>query len=474
MTDALVAHTDAVWDRDVVPTLHDYIAIPAKSPAFDPQWESNGHLDAAVELVRQWCVARAVTGLTVEVVRLPGRTPLLYMEVPATDGQDGAGTVMLYGHLDKQPEMTGWRDDLGPWTPVLDGDRLYGRGGGDDGYAAFGAISAIEALQADGRPHGRCVVLIEASEESGSPDLPAYVDHLAGRIGAVDLVICLDSGCATYEHLWVTTSLRGVANLVLSVEVLRQGMHSGAASGVVPSSFRILRNLLDRIEDSATGEILVPELHGNPSAARLEQVRTTALDLGSGIATGWPFAGDTRPTTLDPVEALLAKTWRPTLSVIGMDGIPSVVDGGNVLRPFTSASLSFRLPPDVAAGPAMDAVVARLTTDPPHGAVVRAEVTETGPGWQAPELAPWLAEALEAASLATFGNGVRFIGEGGSIPFMGMLGERYPDAQFVVTGVLGPGSNAHGPNEFLHVPTGKRVTAAVAMVLEAHSRRLGS
>jgi acetylornithine deacetylase/succinyl-diaminopimelate desuccinylase-like protein len=471
MADALIEHAERVWDDEIVPALHDYIAIPAKSPAFDPDWETSGHLDAAVTLVHDWCASRAVEGLRIEVVRLPGRTPVVLIEVPASATATAEGTVLLYGHLDKQPEMTGWRDGLGPWTPVLDRDRLYGRGGADDGYSAFAAITAIEALQAAGRPHGRCVVLIEASEESGSPDLPAYVDHLADRIGAVDLVICLDSGCATYEHLWVTTSLRGVANVVLTVEVLRQGMHSGAASGIVPSSFRILRQLLDRVEDSATGEILVPELHGAPSSARLDQVRATATELGESIATAWPFAGDTQPTTTDPVEALLAKTWQPTLSIIGMDGIPSVVDGGNVLRPHTSASLSFRLPPDVDPGPAMEAVAARLSADPPYGSDVRVEVTETGPGWQAPELAPWLAEALDSASVATFGNGARFIGEGGSIPFMGMLGQRFPSAQFVVTGVLGPGSNAHGPNEFLHVPTGKKVTAAVSSVIEAHARR---
>ncbi len=474
MADTVIEHVERTWDDEIVPALVEYIAIPAKSPAFDPDWAANGHLDAAVALVRDWCAGRAIAGLHVEVVRLEGRTPVVLVEVPASpSGGEAApaGTVLLYGHLDKQPEMTGWREGLGPWTPVLDRDRLYGRGGADDGYAAFGALTAIEALQAAGRPHARCVVLIEASEESGSPDLPAYVDHLADRIGDVDLVICLDSGCATYEHLWVTTTLRGVANVVLTVEVLRQGMHSGAASGVVPSSFRILRQLLDRVEDSATGEILVPELHGSPSDARLEQVRTTATELGESIATAWPFAGDTRPTTTDPVEALLAKTWRPTLSIIGIDGIPSVVNGGNVLRPSTTVSLSFRLPPDVDAERAMSAVVERLTADPPYGAVVRAEVSETGPGWQAPELAPWLAEALETASQATFGNGVRYIGEGGSIPFMGMLGERFPAAQFVVTGVLGPGSNAHGPNEFLHVPTGKKVTASMARILEAHATR---
>ncbi|MFP4511707.1 MAG: M20/M25/M40 family metallo-hydrolase [Acidimicrobiales bacterium] len=475
MSGELIEHCERVWDHEILPALSDYITIPAKSVAFDPEWETNGHIDAAVELIVSWCERRSIAGLSVEVVRLPGRTPLILMEAPASDGSQAAGTgtdtVMLYGHLDKQPEMTGWRDGLGPWTPVLDRDRLYGRGGADDGYSAFAALTAIEALQAQGRPHARCVVLIEASEESGSPDLPAYVDALADRIGSPSLVVCLDSGCVNYDRLWVTTSLRGVATVVLTVEVLRHGVHSGAASGIVPSSFRILRRLLDRIEDPDTGEILVPELRREPSAERLEQVRATADEVGEAIATGWPWAGDTGPVTTDPLEALLAKTWRPTLSVTGMDGIPAVRDGGNVLRPSTSVALSFRLPPGVDPTSAMDAVVDRLTADPPHGATVGAKVVEGGPGWEAPALAPWLAGALDQASTAAFGADARYIGEGGSIPFMGMLGERFPDAQFVVTGVLGPGSNAHGPNEFLHLPTGKRVTSAVALLLEAHASR---
>jgi acetylornithine deacetylase/succinyl-diaminopimelate desuccinylase-like protein len=473
MADALIDRSDRVWDDEIVPALVEYIRIPAKSVSFDPDWEAHGHIDQAVALTRAWCANRNVTGLEVEVLRLPGRTPLILMEVPGSGGETGADadTVLLYGHVDKQPEMTGWSEGRGPWTPVLDGERLYGRGGADDGYAAFAAITAIESLQATGRPHARCIVLIEASEESGSPDLPAYVEALADRIGSPSLVVCLDSGCETYDRLWVTTSLRGMANVVLTVDVLTQGMHSGSASGIVPSSFRIVRNLLDRIEDSATGEILVPELYGEPSAQRLEQVRATALELDGALTEKWPFAGGTRSVVADPVDALLAKTWRPTLSLIGMDGIPPVVGGGNVLRPFTSASLSFRLPPGVDPRPAMAAVVDRLTADPPHGAVVTAEVTESAGGWTAPELAPWLADALETASTNTFGQGARYIGEGGSIPFMGMLGARFPDAQFVVTGVVGPGTNAHGPDECLHLPTAKRVTAAVAMVLEAHSRR---
>ncbi|QGG96052.1 M20/M25/M40 family metallo-hydrolase [Actinomarinicola tropica] len=463
----------ATWDDDVLPALVDYIRIPAVSVAFDPDWERHGHIDAAVEHVRAWCAARPIEGIQVEVVRLPGRTPVIVVEVPGTDGAAGPDqdTVLLYGHLDKQPEMTGWREGLGPWTPVRDGDALYGRGGADDGYAAFAALTALEAVRADGGAHARCVLLVEASEESGSPDLPAYVEALAPRIGPVSLVVCLDSGCATYDRLWVTTSLRGLASVVLRVDVLTEGVHSGSASGIVPSSFRVLRRLLDRIEDPDTGRILVPDLLGDPSPARLAQVRATAEELGDGITASWPFAGGTQAMTTDPTEALLNRTWRPTLSVVGMDGIPSIVDGGNVLRPTTAASLSFRLPPGVDAHRAGDAVVEALEADPLHGAQVRAELVEAADGWEAPDLRPWLAEALDAASQESFGADARFIGEGGSIPFMGMLGERFPDAQFVVTGVLGPGSNAHGPNEMLHVPTAQRVTASVARLLAAHVRR---
>jgi len=248
-----------VWDGSAVPALTDYIRIPNLSPAFDPEWAAHGHMEQAIELVAAWMRARPIAGLEVSIERLHGRTPVIVAEVASTGSADG--TVVLYGHVDKQPEMTGWRDGLGPWTPVLDGDRLYGRGAGDDGYAAFAALSAIEAVQASGGSHGRLVVVIEASEESGSPDLPAYIDALVPRIGEPELVICLDSGCPTWDRLWLTTSLRGLLSLTVTVRMLEEGVHSGAAGGVVPSTFRILRQLLSRLEDEVTGELLLPELH---------------------------------------------------------------------------------------------------------------------------------------------------------------------------------------------------------------------
>ncbi len=471
--DVIGDHVRQVWDDDIIPTLMDYIAIPCVSEAYDPDWREHGHLHQAVELIRSWCAARTIAGLTVEVVELPGRTPVILAEVPAflpeqlTVSADD--TVLLYGHCDKQPEMTGWREDLGPWKPVLEGDRLYGRGGADDGYAAFASLLAIEAAQLAGTPHTRLVVLIEASEESGSPDLPAYMEHLADRIGSPSLVLCLDSGCLDHERLWVTSSLRGLVGGVLRVDILTEGVHSGEASGVVPSSFRIVRQLLDRLEDSETGRILLPELHVDIPADRVEQARQTATEFH--IGHHFPFVDGAEPMTDDPVEQLLAQTWRPTLSVTGVDGLPPIARAGNVLRPQTSFTLSMRIPPTCDPAVALEAVRTCLTTDPPYGATVQLLHADSGPGWNAPPLAPWLDTALAEASTATFGKPHRVFGEGGSIPFMGMLGRQFPDAQFVITGVLGPGSNAHGPNEYIQVPTARHITACLAHLLRAHATR---
>ena len=437
--------------------------------AYDPDWVAHGHMEAAVEMISGWCAARPIDGLTVDVQRIPGRSPVIVCEVPATEASLADRTVLLYGHLDKQPEFTGWRDGLGPWTPVIEGDRLYGRGSADDGYAAFAALLAIEAARAEGTPHARCIVLIEASEESGSPDLPAHVDALGDRLGEPEMVVCLDSGCLDTEHLWVTTSLRGLVGGTVTVEVLTEGVHSGKASGVVPSSFRLLRHLLDRVEDSATGELLLPELHVDIPDDRVEAARRTAADLDHPIATDYPWAGGTRPMSDDPVEQQLNRTWRPTLSYTGADGFPSTGQAGNVLRPSTSLHLSFRLPPTCDHITALDAIQRTVLADPPAGATVRFDDAISAPGWSAPPFAPWLSTALDDASGAAFGQSARTFGEGGSIPFMGLLGERFPAAQFVVTGVLVPGSNAHGPNEFLHLPTARRVTECVARLLGAHA-----
>ena len=459
--------TTELW-RDLVPVLSDYIAIPALSPSFDSDWAANGHVDRAVDLITSWCRDRSIPGMTVEVHRLDGRTPTVVCEVPATSGYENAAPVLLYGHLDKQPEMEGWREDLGPWKPVLEGDRLYGRGGADDGYSAFAALGAIEAVRAGGGSHPRCVVLIEASEESGSPDLPAYIDALAGIIGTPQLVVCLDSGAADYEHLWVTTSLRGMVAGSLTVRVVEEGLHSGAYGGVVVDTFRLLRQLLDRIEDSGDGRVLLDDAWVEIPPAT-EAALTRAADLvGAGRVAEVPWSPGVEPVTGDdPREALLATTWRPQLTVIGQNGLPPVARAGNVLRPETTLKLSLRLPPNADPDAVLAALERALTADPPYGARVSFEPEGGAWGWAAPPTASWLDDALQSAADRFFGAPALQFGEGGTIPFMAMLGQRFPGTQFLVTGVLGPHSNAHGPNEFLHLPTGRRITAVVAAVLDA-------
>jgi acetylornithine deacetylase/succinyl-diaminopimelate desuccinylase-like protein len=473
--DQLTRTVARTWDEAVLPALEAFIAIPNVSPAFDAGWADAGHMDDAVELVAGWCRARPVAGIEVSVHRLPGRTPVVVCDIPAFGGGSTGGaddTVLLYGHLDKQPPMSGWLDGLGPWTPVRRGDRLYGRGGADDGYAAFASLAAIEAVQAGGGRHARCVVVIEASEESGSPDLPAHIEALAPTIGEPSLVVCLDSGCVDYDRLWATTSLRGLALVRLRVDVLRTGAHSGSAGGVIPSSFRIVRALLDRIEDAATGELRLPALHAEVPADRAAELAATAAEVGAAAAGGFDQVEGMAPLhDGDPAAQLRARTWEPALATIGIDGVPPPASAGNVLRAYTELALSFRLPPTVDAAAAAASVVATLTADPPHGAHVRAEVVEARDGWNAPAFAPWLRAAVDAGSQAGFGAPFRTVGEGGSIPFMAMLGARFPAAQFLVTGVIGPGANAHGPNESLMVPAAVGVTTAVGHVLDAHARR---
>lgn len=433
---------------------------------YDPNWATNGYQEQAVELLVKWANDQNLEGYSLEVVKLPNRTPLIFIQV---EGKNTQETVLLYGHLDKQPPLTeSWRKGLGPYTPVIENGKLYGRGGADDGYSIFSALTAIKALQIQKVPHARCVVVIEACEESGSPDLPAYINHLEKRIGSPTLIVCLDSGCGNYEQFWLTTSLRGLLAGNLEVRVLKDGVHSGHGSGIVPSSFRILRHLLSRIEDPETGKILVKELYVDIPQHRLEQTKLCAQALGHQIHGEFPWYGNTKPPVNDLTELLLNRTWRPTLCVTGVDGIPPLTNAGNVLRTHTTVKLSIRLPPGVDAKKVGETVKQVLEKDPPHGAHVSFTPDKAGNGWESPALAPWLEKSLQKASNGFFQKPPNFIGEGGSIPFMGMLGEKFPKAQFVITGVLGPESNAHGPNEFLEINMAKNITSCVASILADH------
>ena len=455
------------WRETVVPALSAYIRIPNRSPLFDPGWEAIGHMQRAVGLLADWCRRQPLRGLQVEVLSLPGRTPTLLVEIPG----EAPGHVLLYGHYDKQPEFTGWEAGLEPWTPVRRGDRLYGRGGADDGYAVFASVLAIRALQEAGLPHARCTVLIEGSEESGSVDLPAYVEHLGERLGSPDLVVCLDAECGNYDQLWLTSSLRGNLTGTLDVAVLREGVHSGMGTGIAPSAVRIARALIDRLEDATTGDLRLEELYVPVPAERRREALATGALLGAEVAGKLPFLPGVQPLSDSAAELLINSTWKPTLAVTGADGLPAVAEAGNVLLPRVAFKLSLRLPPTLDAGAAAARVRTVLEAQPPGGAVVRFRIDSALGGWHARPTPPWLQAALESASAEWFDAPLMTMGTGGSIPFIGMLAARYPETELVVTGVLGPQSNAHGPNEFLHLPTAEKLTGCVATVLARHARR---
>ncbi|HZF26613.1 MAG TPA: M20 family metallopeptidase [Steroidobacteraceae bacterium] len=464
---ALRERLESEWMQSILPQLCDYVRIPNKSPLFDPDWEQHGHMEAAIQLMARWCRAQPISGMSVKIMRIKGRTPLLFIEIPGQVDD----CVLLYGHLDKQPEFTGWHEGLGPWEPVIRDGKLYGRGGADDGYAVFASLAAIAALDAQGIARARCVVLIEACEESGSTDLAAHVEALAPRLGTPSLVVCLDAECSNYEQLWCTTSLRGNLIGTLEVQVLEEGVHSGMGSGIAPSCVRIVRQLLSRIEDEVTGDLLVEPLHASIPPERRRQIAAAASVLGEQVRGRLPFAAGVRPLSTDPVELLVNTTWKPSLTVIGMDGLPALQNAGNVLVPRLSVKLSFRLPPTSDPAPIGQLLKKTLEEDPPYNARVRFVAGPAMGGWDAPALAPWLEQSLARASRDYFGQDAMYLGAGGSIPFMGMLGERFPRTQFLVTGVLGPLSNAHGPNEFLHIATGIKVTQCVSQVLADHAVR---
>ncbi|MGO9603367.1 MAG: M20/M25/M40 family metallo-hydrolase [Candidatus Binataceae bacterium] len=464
-TTAIRAFIDPLWEQAIIPALIEYGRIPNKSVAFDPDWAAHGHMERAVDLLSKWAKAHAIPGMKLDVVRLEGRTPLIFIDIPGASDD----CVLLYGHLDKQPEMAGWRDGLDPWTPVREGDRLYGRGIADDGYSTFACVAALGALHAANIPHARCVIVVEACEESGSFDLPPYIERLADRIGTPSLVIALDSGCETYHQLWSTTSLRGLAGGTLRVEMLTEGIHSGA-SGAVADTFRIARELLNRVENPETGLVSDPAFNVSVPPARLTQI-SAASKVRTRYAESFPLIAGARAVSNDPVELILNSTWRPALTVIGAEGLPPADNAGNVLRPMTALKLSLRLPPTCDAVKATQRLKSILEENPPYGAKVTFETEWAATGWDAPELAPWLEKSLDQASTAYFGKPAAYMGLGGTIPFMAMLGERFPDAQYLITGVLGPHSNAHGPNEFLHIPAARNVTCCVAQVIADHFRR---
>lgn len=443
------------------------------------EWETNGYQEQVTELFLDWVKKQNVPGLSAQIVKLPHRTPLIFLELdPSNKNIENAPTILLYAHYDKQPPLTnsdgsGWSEGLGPYKPVIKegpygGLWLYGRGGADDGYGLPASLTAILALKDQNIDHGRIVVLIEGCEESGSKDLPYYIDHLKEKIGTPDLVVCLDSGAGNYDTMWMTTSLRGVMSFPLKVSLLDEGIHSGTGSGIVASSFRVVRQLLSRIEDENTG-VVVDDFQVEIPQDRITQAKHCAEILGQDYFNKFPIREGVQTVSENLSELILNGTWKATVCVTGVNGIPPIERAGNVLREFTEVKVSMRLPPSLDTKHAEKRVREILTTNPPYNAKVEIpEHIHIGSGWAALPAQEWTVKAFENASKEYYGQVPQFFGEGGTIPFIGLLQSKFPKTQFCVTGILGPESNAHSIDEGFPIEYAKKLTCCIASIISDH------
>ena len=451
--------------------------IPNISPSYDPDWEKNGNADKAVNHLANWVEGQKLKGCTVKILKEPGRTHMILAVIEATESKADEKTLLLYGHCDKQPPCPEqWRKGLHPHKPVIEGTRLYGRGASDDGYSVFAIISSIKACQKFGIPHDRCVVVIESCEESGSADLGYYLDSIKDIVKTPSLMVIMDSGAGDYERMWITTTLRGNLRCDFKVQMLKEGVHSGDAGGIVPETFRIIRTILDRIDDPKTGNV-VDAFQVKIPEKRMKEVDEAAKLLGTKVYDHFPFVTSgvpmISPKDVDHCKELLVnKTWKANMVVTGAEGLPKIKDAGNVLRPETSLRVSLRIPPTLDAEKAKEDMTKIITKDPPYGAKVEIINLSAGPGLNCPELTPELAKAVTDASKNFYGNDPIYYGEGGSIPFLSSLHKQFPKAQFFVTGVLGPESNAHGPNEMLEMSYTKKLICCLTYIMgEYHKQK---
>lgn len=458
-----------LFEEQTLPGIMDYIRIPNVSPNYDPQWDTNGNQEKAVSFLANWVLSQNLKGLSLSIYKEKKRTPFIYIEVNPSRVSDKR-TVLMYGHFDKQPAYTGWSDGLGPTTPVIKDGKLYGRGSTDDGYALFGIITAIKTCQRINLPLPRIVIIVEGAEESYIEDLNFYLSALKTKIGTPDFIVCLDSGSEDYKRLWLTTSLRGNCAIDLTVKTLKVGMHSGGGTGFVADSYFILRRLLDRIENSDTGEIIIPESKVPLPKNRENEIRRLVTIVKDDYIKNYPFFENTQPIHKELFDLVVNNTWQSTLAITGADGFPEASTAGNVLRPFSSVRLSFRFPPGVDTQKVGESIVEILSKDPPYNAIVEAKLLSFGNGWNLDEknYSNQLKIVLNNASKRYFNNETEAFGEGGSIPFVQTFNQAYPNADLAVMGVAGPGSSIHGPDENLDLEFCRKFICCIAHMLSEY------
>jgi acetylornithine deacetylase/succinyl-diaminopimelate desuccinylase-like protein len=443
--------------EELIPAICEFIKIPNQSRLFDAEWATNGLQEKACQFAIDFANSQKLKGFSIQFIQEEGKTPALLGIVDPFAGsgevtEDLKKTILMYGHIDKQPPLNGkWSEGLGPHTPVIKDGKLYGRGGNDDGYAWFSCVLMAKALQENNLPHNRLVFFFETDEESGSRDLMYYLNKFKAKIGVPSLIFCLDSGTTDYEHMCLTTTLRGLVCFKLRVDVLKQGLHSGSSSGVVPSSFRIMRNILEQFENSNNGN-LPAELYVDIPKDKYQQAQELIENKGGKIDFKFPMVEGMDSMGNTGFQDYINRIWKPQLSITGIDGLPSCSTAGNVLLPYTQVCCSLRIPPSKNSKEAKEQIENFFSkVKVPHNAKFSYNVYKSGTGFECPSYSKSVLEVINKAGNETFDKPVLYYGEGGSIPFLNDIKNVFPKAQFIVTGVLGPESNAHGPDEMLHL-----------------------
>ena len=457
---------DKIWDTRALPALMDFIRIPCKSTAFDPHWESNGYLNQACTFISAW-VKQQLPQASCEIIQEPGKTPCLWLDVPAYHAQTD-NTVAFYGHLDKQPEASGWSEGLGPWTPVIRDGKLFGRGCSDDGYSVFLMISALVSLREQGLGHPHCVGIFETQEESGSIDLPHYLTALKERFNHPISLFVLDNQCCDYQRLWLNTSLRGVISAVLRVKTLHHNVHSGTYSGILPDAFAIAQHLLSRIHEPLSGRVLLDSFHTQIPENRKKQLLQAAKLLEASTSYYPPLLDGVQTKTTSVFDSIYNSTWEPALTVTAIDGLANLNQAANVVPKEIALKLSIRIPPNIDLARAIQDLEKTVTQNVPFHASVTLEDIRQGSGWTPPLTAQnqETERLLNTCSQSVFHEDVAFSATGGSISIIPEFEKCLPGTSIMLLGVLGPGSNAHGPDESLNIEYVKKLTNVLSLYLK--------
>ncbi|WP_395652964.1 dipeptidase [Phycicoccus elongatus] len=444
-TDILSADAvDALRARvhDLMPQVRVDLEALARIPSVSLDAFDQTQVEASAEATAALLEAE---GLTVEIVREGGRPAV----IAHIDGPEGAPTVMLYAHHDVQPPGDDAHWDSPPFEPTERDGRLYGRGAADDKAGIMAHLAALRAHS--GKLPVGVTVFVEGEEEIGSDSLPTILERHGEKLRA-DAIVLADSTNWAIGEPALTTTLRGMIRVVVTVTTLDHGIHSGMFGGPVPDAITALVRLLATMHDD-TGNVAVAGLkEGVAADLDYDEAR---LRAESGLLDGVDLIGS---------GSILSRIWtKPSITTIGIDA-PTVATSSNTLVPTASAKISMRLAPDEFDLDGFEALKKHLLDHAPWGARVEVHLDDRGNGFAAHAQGPVYDQA-RAAFADAWGVQPVDIGVGGSIPFVAAFAEKFPQAAILVTGVEDPDARAHGANESLHLGEFEKVCVAEAVLL---------